>query len=286
MAGPAQRSGPRGRRATVCVPASRRAPAAPADSGGVVLPRAYPPAAVRLRRLLTLASRACQVEGMLASKVVAAVACGAAHILALTADGGVFAWGYGGEGQLGLGATYDVPIPLPVALGLHVVQVSASAYQSAAVTSQGHLYTWGAGEDGRLGHGDLDARLVPTRVQALAHCVVALVSCGPEHMAALTDEGEVSTFPAHTHARMRTSADSRARMRVRGPEHMAALTHEGGANRCSPGAKEAADDAGTEAQKPYSRPRGCAGRCTPSECPKCRVAPFTPSRSPRRFAPL
>ncbi len=33
----------------------------------------------------------CQAEGLLAGKVVKATACGAAHLLALTADGGVFA---------------------------------------------------------------------------------------------------------------------------------------------------------------------------------------------------
>jgi len=33
----------------------------------------------------------CQAEGLMAGKVVKAAACGAANILALTADGGVFA---------------------------------------------------------------------------------------------------------------------------------------------------------------------------------------------------
>lgn len=138
-----------------------------------------------------------QVEGLLAGKVVKAVACGAAHILALTADGGVFTWGYGGEGQLGIGTTYNVPIPIVVGspLGAKIVRmISAAEFQSAAVTVSGDLYTWGAGEDGRLGHGDEEARLLPTLVQALSRSMILHVSCGLEHMSAVTDKGELFTW--------------------------------------------------------------------------------------------
>jgi hypothetical protein len=72
----------------------------------------------------------------------------------------VYAWGYGGEGQLGLGSTYNNPIPMLVGgvLGTKVVvQVAASQFHSAAITEDGRLYTWGAGEDGRLGHGPCTA---------------------------------------------------------------------------------------------------------------------------------
>jgi alpha-tubulin suppressor-like RCC1 family protein len=134
---------------------------------------------------------------MLAGNRVDAVACGGAHILALTVEGKVFAWGYGGEGQLGMGTIYNNPIPMPVGGLLNckiVVQIAASEYHSAALTEAGELYTWGAGEDGRLGQGDEEHRLSPTLVQGLAHCAVLQVACGAEHSGALTDGGKVYTW--------------------------------------------------------------------------------------------
>lgn len=50
------------------------------------------------------------VAGMAAHHVVAA-ACGSAHTLALTAEGAVYAFGYGGHGALGLGSTDNRLLP-------------------------------------------------------------------------------------------------------------------------------------------------------------------------------
>ena len=44
-----------------------------------------------------------RVGGALAGLRVARLACGDMHSAALTADGDVYAWGRGGDGQLGLG---------------------------------------------------------------------------------------------------------------------------------------------------------------------------------------
>jgi alpha-tubulin suppressor-like RCC1 family protein len=47
----------------------------------------------------------------LASQQVVAAACGSAHTLALTAEGSVYAFGYGGHGALGLGGTDNRLVP-------------------------------------------------------------------------------------------------------------------------------------------------------------------------------
>ena len=47
------------------------------------------------------------IQGPLASKTVARVACGAQHTLALTADGCAYTWGNGGYGRLGHNVQQD-----------------------------------------------------------------------------------------------------------------------------------------------------------------------------------
>ncbi|KAG2485744.1 hypothetical protein HYH03_015553 [Edaphochlamys debaryana] len=57
-----------------------------------------------------------RVEGALAGRRVAQLACGWRHTLAVTQDGAVFSWGRGVNGQLGLGPLQDVPSPTLLAV--------------------------------------------------------------------------------------------------------------------------------------------------------------------------
>lgn len=84
---------------------------------------------------------------------LAAMACGDFHVLALGMDGKVYAWGYGAEGQGGLGATLHLRTPRPVEglEGQQVEQVACGAWWSMVVTRQGRLYSWGYGDGGWLG---------------------------------------------------------------------------------------------------------------------------------------
>ncbi len=60
-------------------------------------------------------------------------------MLALGVDGKVYAWGYGAEGQGGLGATLHLRTPRPVEglEGQQVVQVACGAWWSMVVTREG-----------------------------------------------------------------------------------------------------------------------------------------------------
>ena len=70
---------------------------------------------------------------------LAALACGDFHVLALGMDGKVYAWGYGAEGQGGLGATLHLRTPRPVEglEGQEVAQVACGAWWSMVVTKEG-----------------------------------------------------------------------------------------------------------------------------------------------------
>ena len=115
------------------------------------------------------------------------------HSLALTADGAVWSWGYGGEGRLGHGDEQSQPLPGKVEAfaGQRVVAVSAGYFHSLALTAHGAVWSWGWGASGRLGHGDEQRQLLPKKVEALAGQRVIAVSARTQHSLALTADGSV-----------------------------------------------------------------------------------------------
>jgi alpha-tubulin suppressor-like RCC1 family protein len=112
------------------------------------------------------------------SKVLT-VACGIAHTMAVTEDGGLWSWGRGYRGRLGHheddGGDRLVPTRLEAHhfKGAKVVTASCGHNHSAAVTEDGALFTWGQGAPypgalvpAGLGHNNLEDKLVPTLVSA------------------------------------------------------------------------------------------------------------------------
>ncbi len=82
---------------------------------------------------------AVDASGVLADKVVIALASGSYHNLALCSDGSVAAWGYNNYGQLGDGTKVTARMPVLVntggiLAGKQVVAVAAGAYQSYALS--------------------------------------------------------------------------------------------------------------------------------------------------------
>lgn len=78
-----------------------------------------------------------QMVSRLSMYNVVQIACGAEHMVVLTADQDVFTWGVNGEGQLGLGHTNAVSEPTKVSglCGLNIKQISAGRTHTAAWTS-------------------------------------------------------------------------------------------------------------------------------------------------------
>jgi len=100
------------------------------------------------------------------------VACGAAHSLALTVNGSVWAWGDNRYGQLGLGHLHDELNPAVIsALHAGVQQISSGGYYSAALSRLGEVFTWGQGWCGTLAHArltrdEMKAEVTAARVAA------------------------------------------------------------------------------------------------------------------------
>lgn len=106
---------------------------------------------------------------------VVQVAAGVRHALILTADGTVYAFGSGADGQLGTGLFSGSSVPVQVRAGAQpggsmlsgIAQIAAGDNTSLAVTTDGAVYAWGSGYWGSLGDGtsgDGRRQSVPVRV--------------------------------------------------------------------------------------------------------------------------
>jgi len=133
-----------------------------------------------------------KVEAFAGRRVVAVSAAGS-HSLAITADGAVWSWGWGGYGMLGHGDQQNQLLPKKIEAfaGRRVVAVSAGHMHSLAITADGAAWSWGTGGCGKLGHGDQQSQLLPKKIEAFAGLRVVAVSVGHDHSLALTADGAV-----------------------------------------------------------------------------------------------
>jgi alpha-tubulin suppressor-like RCC1 family protein len=97
---------------------------------------------------------------------VTAVAAGSFHSLAVK-NGGVWAWGQNGVGQLGDGTTTGslTPVQIDSADLTDITAVAAGYRSSYALSADGSLWVWGENYFGQLGLGDTTNRLTPTHLQ-------------------------------------------------------------------------------------------------------------------------
>jgi alpha-tubulin suppressor-like RCC1 family protein len=123
------------------------------------------------------------------------VACGGSHMIALSRDGDVFAWGAGDSGQLGLGdKVQGAASPILVAgVGpkdkAPIVQCSAGAEHTLLVSTHGDLYAFGEPSKGRLGLPSTDKVFLPTRVKALDGHPVGQSACGEDFSICIAKTG-------------------------------------------------------------------------------------------------
>ena len=74
------------------------------------------------------------------------------HSVALKSDGTVWTWGYGNQGQLGLGNTNSVSVPTQVPGLTGVTQVVASGANTYALKSDGTVWAWGDNSYDQIGN--------------------------------------------------------------------------------------------------------------------------------------
>ena len=105
----------------------------------------------------------------------------------------LWAWGYNGDGELGLGHTMNQSSPVLAGMGIGdwVEGLLGRGTQPVALKNDGTLWAWGDNFQGQLGLGDMDMRLSPIGSPILSdlHCYWTDVSAGGITPLAVMDDG-------------------------------------------------------------------------------------------------
>ncbi|XP_053998303.1 RCC1 and BTB domain-containing protein 1-like isoform X1 [Hylaeus anthracinus] len=120
------------------------------------------------------------------------------HVLALTADGQVYSWGYNTYYELGNGTTTQGSRPVLVGGTLSdkfVVDIACGGHHSLALTDDGVVYAWGKNSLGQVAATVHVYQSTPSRVHStLADKKVVCISCGHSSSIAVTNDGEVYSW--------------------------------------------------------------------------------------------
>jgi len=120
---------------------------------------------------------------------VASISAGGYHTCALTTEGVLQCWGYGGMGALGTGSTASSLEPVTVYdLPGEVASFSTGRNHTCAVTTAGGVSCWGSNSSGQLGNNGSSDSASPVDVVGLGQGV-ASVSAGYYHTCAVTTAG-------------------------------------------------------------------------------------------------
>jgi alpha-tubulin suppressor-like RCC1 family protein len=85
-------------------------------------------------------------------------------VLALKANGTLWAWGDNSLGQLGLGNTTSVSIPTQVGTDSNWASVQCGGFYSTALKANGTLWAWGSNASGNFGNGTTTNSNVPIQI--------------------------------------------------------------------------------------------------------------------------
>ena len=96
---------------------------------------------------------------------VVAISAGIAHMLALTSDGTLWAWGDNTDGQVGSNSQ-SVTVTSPVPVMVDVDAFAAGGQHSLARTGNGAVWAWGYNAFGQVGDGTRNNRRGPFQVIA------------------------------------------------------------------------------------------------------------------------
>ncbi|GMH19068.1 hypothetical protein Nepgr_020909 [Nepenthes gracilis] len=159
---------------------------------------------------------------------IAEVAAGGRHTLVLSDLGQVWGWGYGGEGQLGLGSRIRMvssPHPIPCIKssslreertsegesfrvpGRYIKGIACGGRHSAVITDAGALLTFGWGLYGQCGQGSTIDELSPICVSPLLGIRIDGVALGLWHTVCISADGAVYAFGGNQFGQLGIGSD-------------------------------------------------------------------------------
>lgn len=146
------------------------------------------------------------VEALLGYEVQQ-VACGASHIMVVTADNELFSWGRGDNGRLGLGNEETYSVPKSVALGPHFHPCTAfcGIDSSVVLTQENVMFACGSNRGNKLAldretrarvEESLSFMSVP--ISSFDNKSIRSVALGSSHGAAVTFDGKLYTYGSNS----------------------------------------------------------------------------------------
>uniref|UniRef100_A0A8C7Z9W5 Serine/threonine-protein kinase Nek8 n=1 Tax=Oryzias sinensis TaxID=183150 RepID=A0A8C7Z9W5_9TELE len=167
------------------------------------------------------------VEALLGYELVQ-VACGASHVVAVTNEREVFAWGRGDNGRLGLGTqdTHYSPQQVCLPVGFEAQRAVCGVDCSMIISNQGSIMACGSNRFNKLGLDRITAGEEPSQVNQVeeAHSFtpvqsvplntgkIVSVDIGTSHSAAVTEGGQCFTFGSNQHGQMGCSSRRSSRV--------------------------------------------------------------------------
>jgi alpha-tubulin suppressor-like RCC1 family protein len=129
----------------------------------------------------------------------ASVSCGRTHVVAIKTNGTLWAWGYNGNGRLGLGDTTSRSSPVQIGTGTTGDWSNVNcniANHVLAVKNNGTLWAWGENTRGQLGLNDTTDRSSPVQVGTTTNWSLtgSHLNAGSEISGAIKNDGTLWTW--------------------------------------------------------------------------------------------
>ncbi|XP_013879557.1 serine/threonine-protein kinase Nek8 isoform X2 [Austrofundulus limnaeus] len=167
------------------------------------------------------------VEALLGYELVQ-VSCGASHVLAVTNEREVFAWGRGDNGRLGLGTqdTHNCPQQVCLPAEFEAQRVVCGVDCSMVISSRGCIMACGSNRFNKLGLDKIPAAdepdaanqveevhsFSPVQSAPLNTDRIVYIDIGTAHSVAVTEAGRCFTFGSNQHGQMGYSSRRSSRV--------------------------------------------------------------------------
>uniref|UniRef100_A0A1B6BZZ7 BTB domain-containing protein n=1 Tax=Clastoptera arizonana TaxID=38151 RepID=A0A1B6BZZ7_9HEMI len=134
-----------------------------------------------------------KVSASLGGKKIVSICCGQTSSMAVVDNGEVYAWGYNGSGQLGVGNNTNHTNPARVVglCNVVIVKVVCGYAHTLALSDQGELFAWGANTHGQLATDNKTSSYSPVHVAVDIGRVVDIAASHYCHTSAAKNQNGV-----------------------------------------------------------------------------------------------